>query len=144
MAFQSLLTASNHSIIILSMKITRNKREFKDQLYEQFARIGKALSNPHRLEIVELLAQCERTVEELATEANLPIANASHPYWRGSAVGVYRLWRDMGYAVGALAAGLLADAFGISAAIAAIGVLTFLSGIIVATVMREPLRSLSH
>ena len=59
------------------MKILQNKRQFKDQLYEQFARIGKALSNPHRLEIVELLAQSERTVEELATEANLPIANAS-------------------------------------------------------------------
>ncbi len=59
------------------MKILQNKRQFKDQLYEQFARIGKALSNPHRLELVELLAQGERTVEDLAAEANLPIANAS-------------------------------------------------------------------
>jgi len=59
------------------MKIVRNKRQFKDELYGQFARIGKALSNPHRLELVDLLAQGERTVEDLATEANLPIANAS-------------------------------------------------------------------
>jgi MFS family permease len=72
------------------------------------------------------------------------ISDVAHPNWRGSAVGVYRLWRDSGYALGALAAGLLADAFGVTTAIAAIGVLTFLSGVIVATVMRETLRSLSH
>ncbi|GAB4579517.1 MAG: metalloregulator ArsR/SmtB family transcription factor [Anaerolineales bacterium] len=58
------------------MKIN-SKRQFKDALYEQFARIGKALANPHRLELLDLLAQGERTVEELAREANLPIANAS-------------------------------------------------------------------
>jgi rhodanese-related sulfurtransferase len=52
-------------------------RAFKDQLYEQFARIGKAISNPHRLELLDLLAQGERTVEDLAREANLSIANAS-------------------------------------------------------------------
>src|SRR5207245_3924691 len=52
-------------------------RHFKDRLYGQFARIGKALSSPHRLEILELLAQGERTVESLATETNLSLANAS-------------------------------------------------------------------
>lgn len=52
-------------------------REFKDRLYGQFARIGKALSNPHRLEILELLAQSERTVESLATETGLSLANTS-------------------------------------------------------------------
>jgi DNA-binding transcriptional ArsR family regulator/rhodanese-related sulfurtransferase len=52
-------------------------REFKDRLYGQFARIGKALSSPHRLEILELLAQSERTVESLATEIGLSLANAS-------------------------------------------------------------------
>ncbi len=67
------------------------------------------------------------------------ISDVAHPDWRASAVGVYRLWRDSGYAVGALAAGLLADAFGISTAIAAIGVLTFLSGGVVAAVMHETL-----
>jgi rhodanese-related sulfurtransferase len=53
------------------------KRAYKNLLYEQFARIGKALSNPHRLELLELLMQCERTVEALAQEAGLSVANAS-------------------------------------------------------------------
>jgi len=52
-------------------------RDFKDRLYGQFARIGKALSNPHRLEILELLAQRERTVDSLATETGLSLANTS-------------------------------------------------------------------
>jgi MFS family permease len=67
------------------------------------------------------------------------ISDVAHPEWRGSAVGVYRLWRDGGYAVGALTAGLLADALGIPAAIAAIGGLTLLSGFVVAGVMHETL-----
>jgi len=65
------------------------------------------------------------------------VSDVAHPDWRASAVGVYRLWRDAGYAVGALTAGLLADAFGGLTAIAAIGALTFISGAIVAAVMRE-------
>lgn len=52
-------------------------REFKDRLYGQLARLGKALSSPHRLEMLELLAQGERTVESLATEIGLSLANAS-------------------------------------------------------------------
>lgn len=52
-------------------------RAFKDRLYAQFARIGKALGNPHRLELLELLAQGERTVDSLATETGLSLANAS-------------------------------------------------------------------
>lgn len=52
-------------------------RDFKDRLYGQFARIGKALSSPHRLEILELLAQSERTVDSLASEIGLSLANAS-------------------------------------------------------------------
>jgi rhodanese-related sulfurtransferase/DNA-binding transcriptional ArsR family regulator len=55
----------------------KTKREFKDQLFEQFARIGKSLSNGRRLEILELLAQRARTVEELARETGLSIANTS-------------------------------------------------------------------
>ena len=70
------LTCHHYSITLLNMKLTA-KRQFKDQLYEQFARIGKALANPHRLELLELLAQGERTVEDLAQETMLPIANAS-------------------------------------------------------------------
>jgi len=53
------------------------KREFKDQLFEQFARVGKCLSNGRRLEILELLAQGPHTVEELARKVELSVANAS-------------------------------------------------------------------
>jgi rhodanese-related sulfurtransferase/DNA-binding transcriptional ArsR family regulator len=52
-------------------------RRFKDRLYGQYARIGKALASPHRLEILELLAQGERTVESLADELGLSMANTS-------------------------------------------------------------------
>src|SRR5579863_4080145 len=52
-------------------------RAFKDRLYGQFARVGKALSNPHRLELLELLAQGERTVDALASEIGISMANAS-------------------------------------------------------------------
>jgi rhodanese-related sulfurtransferase/DNA-binding transcriptional ArsR family regulator len=52
-------------------------RIFKNRLYGLFARIGKALSNPHRLEMLELLAQGERTVDSLASEMGLSVANAS-------------------------------------------------------------------
>jgi MFS family permease len=67
------------------------------------------------------------------------ISDVAHPEWRASSVGVYRLWRDGGYAVGALLAGLLADSLGLAVAIAAIGGLTFLSGVVVAGVMYETL-----
>jgi rhodanese-related sulfurtransferase len=52
-------------------------REFKDRIFEQFARIGKALSSPKRLEILDLLAQAERTVEEIVRETAMPVASAS-------------------------------------------------------------------
>jgi rhodanese-related sulfurtransferase len=52
-------------------------REFKDRLFEQFARIGKALASPKRLEILDILAQGERPVEEIARETVMPVANAS-------------------------------------------------------------------
>lgn len=63
------------------------------------------------------------------------IGDVAHPAWRGSAVGVYRLWRDLGYVFGAIVAGVIIDASGISAAIIAAGVLTGLSGIVVAVRM---------
>jgi rhodanese-related sulfurtransferase/DNA-binding transcriptional ArsR family regulator len=53
------------------------KRDFKDRLYAEFARIGKAIASPHRLEILEVLAQGERTVESLAAESGLSVANTS-------------------------------------------------------------------
>ena len=55
----------------------QQKRAFKNLLYEQFARVGKALANPHRLELLDVLAQGERSVEVLAQETGIPIANAS-------------------------------------------------------------------
>ena len=54
-----------------------NHRIFKDQLFEQFARLGKALASPHRLELLDLLAQGERTVEGLSREAGMSVANTS-------------------------------------------------------------------
>ena len=68
------------------------------------------------------------------------VSDVAKPQWRASAVGVYRMWRDGGFAVGALLAGLIADSVGISAAISVIGGLTFLSGVVVASVMYETLR----
>jgi MFS family permease len=67
------------------------------------------------------------------------VSDVAHPEWRASSVGVYRLWRDGGYAVGALLSGLLADSLGIPFAILAIAALTILSGVIVAVVMVETL-----
>jgi MFS family permease len=65
------------------------------------------------------------------------VSDASHPTWRARSLSVYRFWRDLGYAVGALLAGLVADRFGFAAAILLIGGLTFLSGLVVAVLMRK-------
>ena len=67
------------------------------------------------------------------------VSDVAHPDWRASAVGVYRLWRDLGYAIGAIVAGTVADAFGIPAAIGAVGGLTAVSGVVVALAMYETL-----
>src|SRR5881397_3486549 len=91
---------------------------FKARLYEQLARITKALASPHRLELIDLLAQSERSVEELAQEAAMSVANTSqhlqalksaqlvsvrregpYAYYRLADVGVFRVWqvvRDLG------------------------------------------------
>lgn len=55
----------------------RDKRDFKDRLYGEFARIGKAIASAHRLEILEVLAQGERTVESISSETGLSVANTS-------------------------------------------------------------------
>ena len=65
------------------------------------------------------------------------VSDASHPSWRARSLSVYRFWRDMGYAIGALAAGIIADVFGTVYAIGAVGALTFVSGMVVAIAMRE-------
>jgi MFS family permease len=64
------------------------------------------------------------------------VGDVAHPAWRGRAVGIYRLWRDGGFAVGALLSGLVADLYGIPAAVSVVAVLTALSGIVVAVRMR--------
>lgn len=65
------------------------------------------------------------------------IGDVAHPAWRARAVGVYRLWRDGGFAVGALLAGILADAYGLTTAIWAVAALTAASGLLVAVRMYE-------
>ncbi len=65
------------------------------------------------------------------------VSDVAHPSWRATSVGVYRLWRDSGYAIGGLLSGLLADSLGIPFTIATIAFLTLMSGIIVAGVMKE-------
>ncbi len=67
------------------------------------------------------------------------IADVAGPAWRGSAIGVYRLWRDLGFAIGALLAGVTADLLGMPAAIIAIAALTAGSGLVVLVRMRETL-----
>jgi MFS family permease len=65
------------------------------------------------------------------------VSDAADPSWRARALSVYRFWRDLGYAIGALSAGLLAAIVGFAWTIAAIGLLTFISGVVVAALMRD-------
>jgi MFS family permease len=67
------------------------------------------------------------------------IGDVTHPAWRASSVGVYRLWRDLGYAVGAVLSGVIADALGVPAAIGVVAIMTFMSGVVVAVRLRETL-----
>ena len=96
------------------MRDQMGSRVFKDSLYAEFAVLGKALANPHRLELLDLLAQGERSVEELAGEAALSLANASahlqvlrrarlveaekrglNVVYRLAAPEVFQLWRTL-------------------------------------------------
>jgi MFS family permease len=65
------------------------------------------------------------------------VSDASQPAWRARSLSVYRFWRDLGYAIGALSAGLIADFFGLAWAIGSIATLTFISGVVVAILMHE-------
>jgi len=90
------------------------KRDFKDKVYQELAKITKALSNPHRLEIIELLAQGECSVEQIASQTNISIANASQHlqllktsqlveinrqgnfiYYRLANVNVFKAWKAL-------------------------------------------------
>jgi MFS family permease len=72
------------------------------------------------------------------------VSDVAHPEWRASAVGVYRLWRDGGYALGAILSGILADLLGLEFAIAVIGIITFLSGVVTAIFMYETIGTKPH
>lgn len=65
------------------------------------------------------------------------VGDVAHPLWRGRAVGIYRVWRDLGYAVGAVLGGLVADALSLTAAVWAAAALSLLSGITIAVRMYE-------
>ena len=67
------------------------------------------------------------------------IGDVALPAWRASAVGVYRLWRDLGYAIGALVAGVAADAVGLSGAMSLVAAITLMSGVSAAVQMDETL-----
>jgi rhodanese-related sulfurtransferase/DNA-binding transcriptional ArsR family regulator len=91
-----------------------NKRKFKDKVYSELARITKSMANPHRLEIIELLAQGEFSVEQIAAQTHLSIANASQHlqvlkgaqlveinrqgnfiYYRLSNANVFKAWQGL-------------------------------------------------
>ena len=65
------------------------------------------------------------------------VGDVAHPAWRARAVGVYRLWRDGGFAIGAIVAGVFADAYGVRAAVWAVAALTAISGLVVMVRMYE-------
>ena len=65
------------------------------------------------------------------------VSDAAHPSWRARALSVYRFWRDLGYAIGALSAGIIADLLGLAWAIGAVAALTFVSGVVVALAMQR-------
>lgn len=69
------------------------------------------------------------------------VSHHTTPSWRATAIGVYRWWRDLGYVVGAILAGVLADRFGLAASILTVGVVTMLSGLVLAMTYREESRS---
>ena len=74
------------------------------------------------------------------------VSDVAHPSWRASSLGVYRFWRDGGYAIGALAIGFVADAFGLLAGFWFAALLMLLSGLLVALFMYEtlPTRRTTH
>jgi MFS family permease len=69
------------------------------------------------------------------------ITDQAHPTWRATSLGVYRFWRDLGYAVGALLSGMVADLVGLDASIHLVAALTLGSGVVVVWMMRAPRRA---
>src|SRR5215831_16509451 len=89
----------------------KQKRDFKDASYGQLARIGKALSSPKRLELLDLLCQSDRTVEALAAETGMSVANTSQHLKELQAARVVETTKNGRYVVYRLADALIADFF---------------------------------
>jgi len=89
----------------------KRKRDFKDSAYGQLARIGKALASPKRLELLDLLCQAERTVEALAAETRMSVANTSQHLQVLQAARLVETTKDGRYVVYRLADALVCDFF---------------------------------
>src|SRR5215472_5423383 len=89
----------------------RQKRDFKDASYGQLARIGKALASPKRLGLLDLLCQTERTVEALAAETRMTVANTSQHLQELQAARLVETTRRGRYVIYRLADPLVCDFF---------------------------------
>src|SRR5262249_18427381 len=87
------------------------KRDFKDASYGQLARIGKALASPKRLELLDLLCQPERTVEAMAAETKMTVANTSQHLQVLQGARLVETTKDGRYVVYRLADALVGDFF---------------------------------
>lgn len=125
----------------LSDRIGRKPLIVSGMLLQALALIGVAVGNSFWPWLVALVLLGAGTAMVYPTLL-AAISDVAHPSWRGSAIGIYRFWRDSGYVVGALLAGILADQFGIQAAIAGVAALTLGSGILAQARMPETLPSL--
>src|SRR5215813_6270896 len=90
---------------------SNQKRDFKDASYSQLARIGKALSSPKRLELLDLLCQAGRSVEDLARETSMSVANTSQHLQALEAAHLVEARRDGRFVVYSLADLLVSDFF---------------------------------
>jgi len=93
----------------MSQIISTAKRDFKDASYGQLARIGKALSSPKRLELLDLLCQSDRTVEALAAETGMSVANTSQHLQELQAARLVETTKNGRYVVYRLADALVSD-----------------------------------
>ena len=94
-----------------STEKAKQKRDFKDAAYGQLARIGKALASPKRLELLDLLCQAERTVEALAADTKMSLANASQHLQVLQAARLVETTKDGRYVVYRLADAWVCDFF---------------------------------
>ena len=106
-----------------------------------FRPLSSLVVRPHQFVIADFLLD-RRPGNAQESFSGIPLvdhalSDASNPTWRARSLSVYRFWRDLGYAIGALSAGLIADSFGLASAINAIAALTFISGAVAGVLMRK-------